>query len=142
MSESTPPRYHLVVVQDGQPASHESFATRDELVAELKKLPSSKKLADRIRVWVFCGQRLRTTKPPYPYLVEEGRPPTPLFDVPGPGDDDDEGVLAGEDEAAPTAKGYAEATAQALKADHEALAVTGEEGEEPLDDPPGLPAGG
>lgn len=130
MSEPTPPRYHLVVFQDGQEARHDSFVDRADLLTELKKLPSTKKLADRIQVWVFHGHRLRTTRPPYPYLVEEGQSPTPLFDIPGPGEADEDGLLAAEAETAGTAKGYAEATTLALKADHEALA----EGEEPLDE--------
>jgi hypothetical protein len=80
-AESTPvdpDPFHLLTVREGHewPELH-AFPNLDDLVAFLKQVRSS--LA--IRAYIFRGHRLRISKGPYRYLLNEKEEPIPLFDV-------------------------------------------------------------
>jgi hypothetical protein len=104
--------YHVVSYRDGVGLLYEGCPDRHALREALIKLKPGEG-GGHVRIWVFAGSRLLTTKPPFPYLIEGGHDPLPLFNPPAPGETDAEGVLTVDnpDEAAAE---YAAATAEAM----------------------------
>ncbi len=126
--------YQLVSVTEGSPPRHRLFTARSELIEELKLLRSN---GLKTTAYVFCGERLRVTSPPFSYLMD-GDQSFPLFDVPAPrlDDDDDNADLVDVDELAkrPRPAGYDELTLRAAAEATAADPLPAAGGALPIDD--------
>ena len=112
------PVYHLLLCRESREPVHETYADRDQLVTALRALRADKRRSDGLSVYIFRGERLLTTTPPFVFLVD-GETSTPLFDMPTPGAVCQEGRLLEEAETInSTNADYAAATNQALADDH------------------------
>jgi hypothetical protein len=116
-----------------QPEYHE-YQTREALLVALRLLRPEKRLAERIRIWVFKGLRLQTTKPPFPYLLEPGAMPAPLFIVPDAGIVDEEGTFFDDEEFPDRSATYEAATKEAMEQEQSRRQTEAEE--TPLGDDP------
>lgn len=72
-------QFHLVVLNPHGESWHEGFPDREELCLRLREL-----YGNDCHVFVFAGQRLQITQPPFRYLLAAGEEPYPLFTLPDP----------------------------------------------------------
>jgi hypothetical protein len=125
--------YYLITASEGQESTCISFNDRCELVAAIKVLRQKVKSGRQTRIFVIRGERLQTTVPPYPYLIEVGQQPVALFDHPQMGVVSDSGDLLGDVQVKQPLSEYVLAT-QAAIAEHKTLIAQEEEEEELLED--------
>jgi len=121
------PQWHVISVDDSDVA----VASFDDVGDAVERLRVLEQSAAAVRPFIFYGERVPISKPPYRYLLVPDGPPVPLFDAPAALDPDDDPVVGGREPdykalTAALAVAYAPAAAAGDRDD-------GADDEQPLD---------